>query len=174
MLLASFVVSVLWVSRPWSDLALLSQTQSKLIIVAGDSYQGAIIPADLALSRAASWTPTPDDVSIFEKQVGSYFERAARFPKNASPRLRRGRQFVEALEVHWIVANLRDFRRQYVGTEERSQKRIELTAFLESPRTSKWREAIILPPFDSACGFWFMTFDLRRLQILEAWCGGSP
>jgi hypothetical protein len=155
-----------------------AQASHRFIVVSGDGYEGAIIPAEYVpashVDRGwAAWTPTKDDVTRFETEVRLYFERASRAPGSAKPPFRTSGRPEETAEVRRLASTHGKFRRQYFATFRGADRRVELTAFLESARTGKWADELVRPPFDSACGFWFMTFDATRLRIVEAGCGGS-
>jgi len=150
----------------------VAQASHRFIVVSGAGYQGAIVPAEnvpaAQIARGwAAWTPTTDDITRFETQVRLYFDRATKAPGSTKPPFTTSGRPVEAAEVRNLARTRGEFRRQYFGTFRGADRRVELTAFLESARTVKWVDELMRPPLDSACGFWFMTFDATRLRIVE-------
>jgi hypothetical protein len=141
------------------------QTLDAFVLVSGDGYQGAIIPARTGayiVGAAGAWTPTSDDVAAFEKALSKYAASGAPGARTTSP--------VAASDLRSLLANLFEYRRQYIGTTKGGQRALHVTACRVSS-CGAWQKDFI-GGVDMGCWVWTASFEVAEQRITTFGCQG--
>jgi hypothetical protein len=134
------------------------------VLVSGDGYQGAIIPARTGayvVGAVGAWTPAPDDAAAFEKALRKYAAvgpPVVGTPPSADSDLRS------------LFRSLPDYRRQYIGTTKAGHRALHVTACRVSACNAWQKEPI--GGIDMGCWIWMSDFDVTEQRITKFGCQG--
>ncbi len=104
------------------------------MIVHGEGYEGVILPAD------KPWMPTPRDVAEAETRLRGFLQSS---PATA----------YEAIdEKEWILKELPNYKRQYVGVVIDGEKQIFINAFCRSDSLD-WKQEMVFVLDGGSCYF---------------------
>ena len=149
-------------------------------VVAGRSYEGAIIPATHNLDWFREpgvtdfWTPTPEDVEVAEELLLAYLTRAVADPRKVVPPLSSvGTMSPPSSleELRELVGSLPRYKRQYVGRAYGDRRRI-LVNGLHDTLARSWRDRTF-NVIDGGCGYWHLETDVLERRVIRFWCEPS-
>ena len=151
-------------------------------VVTGPGFEGAIVPAT-AVRRGQlqdgeiAWTPAADHVRAAETALIRYLRQVAQAPERADPPMRLQPTVPprDVEEVRELIADMKDMRRLYTGSETASgaSPRIGIMGFPKSEEFKDWRAGKVPFIFDVGCAIWFATFDVTSGRIESFGCSGS-
>lgn len=163
---------------------------SEFTIVAGDGYEGAIVPASSLWhewfrigitrdriadvrpsSQLTAWTPQVADIAATERYFIQFVRRAVREPSAVLASLpEEDRRNVED-GLPWLAANVRTLKRQYWGFSSGAVRHIAVHGEPDDAN-HRWRfEGRIM--MDGGCANFWLDFNVTEQRIERFTCGGS-
>jgi len=146
------------------------------VVVRGPAYEGVIFGAsDAKLIRSFVdgdvkdyWSPTEQDVELFENHLRQALESGVKSPGTLSP-TSPDRVYQRALPGHlrMILERLSDYRRQYFGIiGTNNSKRLFMNLFFPSRFHENWTGQYVFV-FDGGTAYWRIQFDFASKRFMQ-------
>ncbi len=146
------------------------------MVVRGDAYEGVIFSAaDAKLIRSfvdgdvkGYWSPSEDDITLFESHLRQALELGVKSPGTLSPTAPdRVYQSVLPEHVSLILKRLPQYRRQYFGIIGMdNNRRLFVNLFLPFRHHHDWTSQYVFV-FDGGTAYWRIQFDVASKRFMQ-------